>query len=204
MTYIIAFAFLISFLVFVHELGHYLAARSIGVKVERFSVGFPPRLGTFTSIPGGWKINIFFYKKNADNKFEWQPVWSKKIQRKGKKGSGTEYCLAIIPFGGYVKVAGMVDESMDSSFSHKPFELMSKPRWQQIWFMSAGVLMNTLVAFLIYTGLALNNGAVPVSDSPIIGQLVPGAPAESSNLMPGDVIQSVNGKEISSLSLIHI
>ncbi len=46
MTYFIAFAFLISILVFVHELGHYLAARSIGVKVERFSVGFPPRLGT--------------------------------------------------------------------------------------------------------------------------------------------------------------
>ena len=63
MTYIIAFAFLISILVFVHELGHYLAARSIGVKVERFSVGFPPRLGTFTSVPGGWKVNLFFFKK---------------------------------------------------------------------------------------------------------------------------------------------
>ena len=64
MTYIIAFAFLISILVFVHELGHYLAARSIGVKVERFSVGFPPRLGTFTSVPGGWKVNLFFFKKD--------------------------------------------------------------------------------------------------------------------------------------------
>ena len=51
-----------------------------------------------------------------------------KNTKKRKKGSGTEYCLAIIPFGGYVKVAGMVDESMDSSFSHKPFELMSKPQ----------------------------------------------------------------------------
>ena len=198
MTYIIAFAFLISILVFVHELGHYLAARSIGVKVERFSVGFPPRLGTFTSIPGGWRINFFFYKKNSEGKLEWQPIWSKDLLRKGKKGSGTEYCLAIIPFGGYVKVAGMVDESMDSSFSHKPYELMSKPRWQQIWFMSAGVIMNTLMAFLIYTGLALNSGAVPVSDLPIIGQVVPGAPAESSSLMPGDVIQSVNGKKIST------
>ena len=63
MTYIIAFAFLISILVFVHELGHYLAARSIGVKVERFSVGFPPRLGTFTSIPGGWTNQLFFLQK---------------------------------------------------------------------------------------------------------------------------------------------
>ena len=62
MTYIIAFAFLISILVFVHELGHYLAARSIGVKVERFSVGFPPRLGTFTDT---WRLEnqLFFLQK---------------------------------------------------------------------------------------------------------------------------------------------
>ena len=160
MTYFIAFAFLISILVFVHELGHYLAARSIGVKVERFSVGFPPRLGTFTSVPGGWNINLFFFKKNKDGKLKWLPIYDKKIKQKGKKGSGTEYCLSIIPFGGYVKVAGMIDESMDSSFDYKPYELMSKPRWKQIWFMSAGVLMNTLMAFVIYTGLAINNGVV--------------------------------------------
>ena len=88
MTYFIAFAFLISILVFVHELGLYLAARSIGVKVERFSVGFPPRLGTFTSVPGGWKINLFFFKKNKDGKLKWLPIYDKKIKQKGKKGAG--------------------------------------------------------------------------------------------------------------------
>ena len=198
MTYFIAFAFLISILVFVHELGHYLAARSIGVKVERFSVGFPPRLGTFTSVPGGWKINLFFFKKNKDGKLKWLPIYDKKIKQKGKKGSGTEYCLSIIPFGGYVKVAGMIDESMDSSFDYKPYELMSKPRWKQIWFMSAGVLMNTLMAFVIYTGLAINNGVVPISNLPIIGQVLSGAPAELSHLRPGDTIKAINGKNISS------
>ena len=198
MTYIIAFAFLISILVFVHELGHYLAARSIGVKVERFSVGFPPRLGTFTSVPGGWKVNLFFFKKDEEGSFKWQPVFSTKLDRKGKKGSGTEYCLSIIPFGGYVKVAGMIDESMDVSFEHKPYELMSKPRWKQIWFMSAGVLMNTLMAFLIYMGLAINSGAVPVSNLPVIGQVMQDAPAEKNGLLPGDVIESIDGKKISS------
>ena len=198
MTYFIAFAFLISILVFVHELGHYLAARSIGVKVERFSVGFPPRLGTFTSVPGGWKINLFFFKKNKDGKLKWLPIYDKKIKQKGKKGSGTEYCLSIIPFGGYVKVAGMIDESMDSSFDYKPYEFMSKPRWKQIWFMSAGVLMNTLMAFVIYTGLAINNGVVPISNLPIIGQVLSGAPAEVSDLRPGDTIKAINGKNISS------
>ena len=198
MIYFIAFAFLISILVFVHELGHYLAARSIGVKVERFSVGFPPRLGTFTSVPGGWKVNLFFFKKNKEGKLQWLPIFNSTLKQTGKKGSGTEYCLSIIPFGGYVKVAGMIDESMDSSFDHKPYELMSKPRWKQIWFMSAGVLMNTLMAFIIYTGLAINNGAVPVSNLPIIGEVVAGAPAENNDLRPGDIIKSINGKNISS------
>jgi len=198
MIYFIAFAFLISILVFVHELGHYLAARSIGVKVERFSVGFPPRLGTFTSIPGGWKVNLFFFKKNKDGKLKWLPIFNTKLKQKGKKGSGTEYCLSIIPFGGYVKVAGMIDESMDSSFDYKPYELMSKPRWKQIWFMSAGVLMNTIMAFAIYTGLAMNNGVVPVSNLPIIGEVVAGAPAENNDMRSGDIIKSINGKNISS------
>ena len=75
---------------------------------------------------------------------------------------------------------------------------MSKPRWKQIWFMSAGVLMNTLMAFLIYMGLAINSGAVPVSDLPVIGQVMEGAPADKSGLLKGDIIKSVDGKKISS------
>ena len=69
---------------------------------------------------------------------------------------------------------------MDTSFEHKSYELISKPGWKQIWFMSAGVLMNTLMAFLIYMGLAINSGAVPVSDLPVIGQVMEGAPADKS------------------------
>ena len=65
MTTLFAAIILIGIIVFIHELGHYLAARSIGVKVERFSVGFPPRLMTFTSIPNGWEFRLFFYKKNV-------------------------------------------------------------------------------------------------------------------------------------------
>ena len=63
MTTLFAAIVLLGVIVFVHELGHYLAARSIGVKVERFSVGFPPRLMTFTSVVNGWEFRLFFYKK---------------------------------------------------------------------------------------------------------------------------------------------
>ncbi|HCI71650.1 MAG TPA: RIP metalloprotease RseP, partial [Balneola sp.] len=66
-------------LVFIHELGHFLAAKLFGMRVERFSVGFPPR------------------------------VW-------GFKKGDTDYCIGATPLGGYVKIAGMVDESMDNEF----------------------------------------------------------------------------------------
>ncbi len=57
--------------IFIHELGHYLAARAIGVKVQRFSVGYPPRLITLTSTKDGWEFRLFFYKKNTEGKFEY-------------------------------------------------------------------------------------------------------------------------------------
>ena len=77
MTTLIATIVLLGVLIFIHELGHYLAARSIGVKVERFSVGYPPRLMTLTSIPDGWEFRFFFYRRNDEGKIEWGPFLSK-------------------------------------------------------------------------------------------------------------------------------
>ena len=59
---LVSFAFVITVLVFIHELGHYLAARSTGMRVEKFSVGFPPRFISFTSRPNRWNVKVFFYK----------------------------------------------------------------------------------------------------------------------------------------------
>ena len=198
MITLIATIILLGVLIFIHELGHYLAARSIGVRVERFSIGYPPRLMTFTSIPDGWEFRFFFYHKNEDGKWAWGPVKSTSISHPGRKGSGTEYCFAVIPFGGYVKVAGVIDESMDATFEHKPYELMSKTKLQQIWFMSAGVIMNTLLAFIIFTGLSNYSGKPIISNEPVINELLPGLPAEISGLNSGDVIKEIEGNKISS------
>ena len=198
MTTLFAAIILIGIIVFIHELGHYLAARSIGVKVERFSVGFPPRLMTFTSIPNGWEFRLFFYKKNNEGKYLWTTIKKSKITISGRKGTGTEYCLAIIPFGGYVKVAGIIDESMDVKYENKPYELMSKPKWKQIWFQSAGVIMNLVLAFVIFTGLSNYSGKIIPSDEPIINEIIPDLPAYKYGLQIGDRIQSVNGKNIKS------
>ena len=81
MTTLIATIILLGVLIFIHELGHYLAARSIGVRVERFSVGYPPRLMTFTSVPDGWEFRLFFYRKNDEGKLAWGTIKSAIISR---------------------------------------------------------------------------------------------------------------------------
>ena len=64
MTTILAFIFVLGVIVIVHELGHFFAARSVGVRVDRFSIGFPPRLFTVNSVDDGFEVNFFFYKKD--------------------------------------------------------------------------------------------------------------------------------------------
>ena len=188
MTTIWAFIIVLGVLVMVHELGHFFAARSVGVRVDRFSIGFPPRFITITSVPGGFEFRLFFYRKDQKGKIAWGPVKSWLISKPGQEGSGTEYCLAIIPLGGYVKMAGMIDESLDGTIEYKPDELISKPVWAQIWVMSAGVIMNILLAFVLFSGIAKYMGIPELSDEPVIAQLVPEMPAEAAGLQVGDRI----------------
>jgi len=196
MITLLATVFVIGVIVFVHELGHYLAARSVGVRVEKFSIGFPPRLITMTSVRGGWDFKIFFFRKDEKGKRVWGPVYKKHISKHGRKGTQTEYCFALVPLGGYVKMAGLIDENLDTKIEHKPYELMSKPRLAQAWVMSAGVIMNVLLALAIYTGIAYKQGNPIISEEPVIAQLMEGQPAEAAGLIVGDKIVEINGMPI--------
>ncbi len=202
MTTLWATIVVLGVLVTVHEAGHFLAARSVGVRVDRFSIGFPPRLITLTSIDGGWLFRLFFYHLNENRRLIWGPVIEKTLVSPGKKGSHTEYCLAIIPLGGYVKMAGTIDESLDDHITHSEDELMSKSPWAQAWVMSAGVLMNIVLAFILFTGVTKYTGVPELSNEPVIAQLVPDMPAEKIGLEVGDRIISVNGELINTWSNI--
>lgn len=150
-------------LVFIHELGHFLAAKLFGMRVERFSVGFPPR------------------------------VW-------GFKKGDTDYCIGATPLGGYVKIAGMVDESMDNEFLEQepqPWEYRSKPVWQRMVVITAGVILNMILAFVIFSGMIMTNGKLVVPLENIDGLYVP----EESILHEigfrnNDKIIGVNGEEV--------
>ena len=163
MTTILAMIFVLVVLIFFHELGHYLAARSVGIRVERFYVGF----------------NLFGLGLK-------------------KKIGHTEYGLGLIPLGGYVKVAGIVDESMDTQLTGAPWEFQSKNALQKIWFMSAGVLANLLLAVVIFASLALANGIVEADPSSEVGSLAEDYPAAAAGIQPGDEITAINGQSISS------
>ena len=195
MIYIGSFVLVIGVLVFVHELGHYLAARSVGVRIEKFSIGFPPRFISLTSVKDGWDITVFFYRF-SNGRLSWGPVLNTNFHIKGRKGSGTEYVVALLPLGGYVKMAGALDESLDTVVTNSPDEFMSKSVLQKIWILSAGVLMNIFTAFIIFSFLTYSQGIPEYNNKPIIGQLSPDGPALEAGLESGDEILRVNEEEI--------
>ena len=199
MTTFYAFIILLGVLVTIHEFGHFIAARSVGIKVERFSVGVPPRLFSITSIDGGFLLNIFFFKL-INGKIKWHPIISKTIQKKNRIGSSTEYVIALLPLGGYVKMAGMIDESMDTKITYKSDEFQSKTLFQKIWVLSAGVIMNTILAIIVFSLLGFYNGTPKTNDEPIVFELQENMPAEKAGVLPGDRIISINSEGISTWS----
>lgn len=127
----------LSLLVIIHEFGHYIFARMFGIKVEKFYLFFDP-----------W-FSLFKFKPKAKGK-------SDKNQEKAT-WRDTEYGIGWLPVGGYVKIAGMIDESMDKeqmAQPAKPWEFRSKPAYQRLLVMVAGVLMNFVLAIAIYAGIA--------------------------------------------------
>jgi regulator of sigma E protease len=152
---LIAFIVTILVIITIHELGHFLAARITGMRVKRFSIGFPPKM------------------------------FSRKIGE-------TEFSISWIPLGGYVQVAGMIDESMeDDALTGAPDEFMSKRPPQKLFFLSAGVIMNYLTAFLIIASLTAVVGIGDV-DGTIVGEVLSGMPAMSAGARAGDRIVAVN------------
>tara|TARA_A100001011_G_scaffold156434_1_gene164924 strand:+ start:3502 stop:4671 length:1170 start_codon:yes stop_codon:yes gene_type:complete len=197
MTFLWATILVLGVLIFVHELGHFFAARFCGVKVERFSIGFPPRLISITSVDNGFLLNLFFFKI-IDKKLKWSPIVKQFISISDRKGSETEYVLAIIPFGGYVKMAGFIDESMDTDIQYEPDEFMSKSALSKIFILSGGVLMNILTAFIIFSGISFIQGKFSPSEEPIISELIKDMPAEDAGFKSGDKIIRINDNLINT------
>jgi regulator of sigma E protease len=158
--------FAFGILIVIHELGHFLAAKWMGVRVEKFSVGFPPRLF-------------------------------------GKKIGDTDYCISAIPLGGYVKLSGMIDESMDTAETGADYEFNSKPVWKRIVIISAGVIMNFFLAVLIMTILTYSMGEriTPFTE---IGQVGKEGIAKKIGFEVGDQILALNDVAVTNWEAIQL
>jgi regulator of sigma E protease len=195
MIYILAFIVLIGVIVFVHELGHFWAARSVGVGVERFSVGMPPNFVDFTKTKKGLVVDIFFFAFR-NKKIKWEKVFSTTFSSFNTP-SETIYTIGLLPLGGYVKMKGILDESMDSDFKGADDELESKNALQKIWVMSAGVIMNLILTFFVFVLIGnLQGDTILESNNTVIDYVAPEQPAELAGIINGDKILSINNIEV--------
>jgi regulator of sigma E protease len=109
----------------------------------------------------------------------------------------TEYCISVVPLGGYVKMAGESPDSEDPT-PPKPDEFLAKTKWQRFQVYVAGPLMNVVTAIVIMAGVYVYGAPEPAyqKDPAEIGRVAPGSPAERAGIRPGDVILSVNRRAI--------
>jgi regulator of sigma E protease len=168
--YLVPFIFVLAIVIFVHEMGHFLVGRWCGVGVKAFSIGFGPEI------------------------FGWHDR------------HGTRWKLSVIPLGGYVKFAGdanvtssrdadevnrLSDEERAVSFHHKSVS-------KRAAIVAAGPGFNFIFAILIFAGIAYFNGKTVLE--PRVGAVVEGSAAERAGFQPGDLILSVEGREIVGFS----
>jgi len=166
MVYILSFVLVVGVIILVHEFGHFMAARAVGIRVDRFSIGFGPKIVS--------------------------------IQR-----GETDYRISWVPLGGYVKMAGMIDESLENpegdDFDPKdPCLFMNKTGLQKLFVVSAGVIMNMVLAALVLWGVYATRGvpSLPEKVGTVIDRPVAGFPAEKAGLARGDKILAVDGKPV--------
>jgi len=159
----------LSILVGLHELGHLVAAKVFGMRVEQYSIGFPPKLF-------------------------------------GVKYGETEYSVGAIPLGGYVKISGMVDESLDTehlSSEPQPWEFRAKPAWQRLIVMMGGIIINVITGILIFVLLTYIRGESYLPAKEAKYGIVAFDLAKEIGLRTGDKIVAVNGKPIEDFAEVR-
>ncbi len=184
MTAVIVFIVILSVLVFVHELGHFVTARRNGIKADEFGFGFPPRIGGF-------------YKNEKTGKYQFV-LSNKEIQSKN-----TVYSLNWIPLGGFVKIKGENGEGKEEKDS-----FAGKSAWVRTKVLGAGVAMNFFTAWILIS-LVFILGAPQTGDTNKqntalgkvqISEVVSHTPAQSAGLKVGDEIakeqRSLSGQKI--------
>lgn len=152
----------LSILVGIHEWGHMITAKMFGMRVEKFYIGFPPKII-------------------------------------GKQWGETEYALGAIPLGGFVKISGMIDESLDTknmSAEPEPWEFRAKPAWQRLIVMLGGIIMNVITGVIVFIGITMINGESYLPKEALNKHgIVAEDLGKEIGFQTGDKILKINGKD---------
>ena len=162
---IVALLIVLGVVVFIHELGHFLAARWAGVRVDTFSIGFGPAI-------------VKWHDKH-----------------------GTVWKIACLPLGGYVSIYGQEDMFDRKKYAELPADkkkghYLSAPAWKQFIIVAAGVTMNFILAWLIYSGIFMFQPKEV--QLPIVGQVIQESVAFNAGVKPGDTIVRIDDEKITN------
>lgn len=229
MLTIITFVIVLGLMVFAHELGHFIVAKRTGVVVEEFAFGYPPRLLKYWQDEGqiilGGRDMVIGRKTDVSRQVEvgTRVVYESETEVGGREvvtriqsvpddmsddqaasklggpvgrveqlTRGTEYTINLVPFGGFTRMLGEEDPGA-------PGSLASKSKRVRIAVLTAGALMNVLLAILVFAVMfMLGVPRVIASDNVMVGDVAPGSPAEAAGLRIGDIIVSIDGIPVKS------
>lgn len=179
----------LSFLVLIHELGHFMFAKLFHVRVEKFYLFFNPKFSIirFKKFEGKWHVKCF--AKNEDEE------WSKYTE-------STEWGIGWLPFGGYCAIAGMVDETHsteDLAAEPQEWEFRSKPAWQRMFIILGGILVNFVGALVIFSMLLWHWGQDTLSLRNVTSGLYFSEIMVNEGFEQQDRILTINGEEPETL-----
>ncbi len=162
---VIALMVVLGVVVFIHELGHFFAARASGVRVDKFSIGFGPAI------------------------IKWHDRHS------------TQWQIACLPLGGYVSIYGQEMMFDRKAYAELPADkkvghYLSAPAWKQFIIVAAGVTMNFILAWFIYSGVAMFHPKKV--QLPVVGQVIQESVAFKAGVKPGDTIVRIDGEKITN------
>ena len=167
----------LTILVGLHEWGHFITARMFKIRVNKFYIFF----------------DFLFPLPNVMNFALWK-----------KKSGDTEYGLGWFPLGGYVDIAGMIDETKDAtsmSATPEPWEFRAKPAWQRLIVMLGGIIVNVILGVLIFWFLTYKAGGSFLSKDEVNKQGIVAYPlAQQMGLKTGDKIIKINGKDFNDFA----
>jgi regulator of sigma E protease len=183
----------LAILVTLHEFGHFLPARFFKTRIDKFYLFFNP-----------WFSLFRFKKVNGVKKTAWFTKESPKEWNEDP--NTTEWGLGWLPLGGYVKIAGMIDESMDTEQLKQPaqeWEFRSKKAWQRLIIMVGGVTVNLVLGFIIYIGVIFFWGQTEINPSDLKNGMSVHPYLEKYDLKSGDKVIELEGKEVLSIDELN-